>query len=343
MEKIFVALLTLLLLGSCKKSFLDLQPVSNIQASSFYKTAADMELILNSAYASLQTSGQYGTANWQVGEVRSDNTYNWDVAGNFPDADLDQFKENASNSILNSMWLDTYHGVLLCNIVIGRIAEVEMDETLKKQYIAESLFLRSLMYFNLARTFGDVPLVLKETLSAQEGYTHMREPVNKIYDQLIADLRIASEDLPDIFTGINIGRVTQGAAKSLLGKILLTRGDYASCASVLEEVINSGVYHLLPDYGDLWKTTNANNAESIFEVQFKKGGTGTGSHYNNLFAPYGSEAFVTGTGFAYGRNLPTENLVAAYEPGDLRKNASLAETYQRNNQDVYSPHTDQIS
>lgn len=339
MKKMFSSLLVLVMIISCKKSFLDIQPVSNIPETSFYKTAAHMELALNSAYASLQRPGQYGSANWQVGEVRSDNTYNWDVAGNFPESELDQFKENASNTILNSMWLDTYHGIQLCNVVIDRIVPIEMDETLKARYIAEATFLRSLMYFNLVRTFGEIPLVLKETSSVEESYTNGRENIDKVYDQLIADLRTASEHLDEAYTGNDIGRATRGAAKSLLGKIFLTRGDYASCAAVLKEVVDSENYHLLSDYADLWNTSNENSSESILEVQFKKGGTGTGSGYNNLFAPYGSEAFVTRGGFAYGRNLPNKNLIDAYEPDDRRKDASLAETYQRNTEDIYSPHT----
>jgi hypothetical protein len=329
----------IVLFSSCGKKFLDIPPESNIPSTSFYKTAADLELALNSAYASLQAAGQYGTANWQVGEVRSDNTYNWDVAGNFPDAEIDQFKESSSNSILNTMWLDHYHGIFLCNVVIDRIRDVDMDANLKKRFIAEALFLRSLMYFNLVRTFGDVPLALKETASVQEGYAQARQPILNVYNQLIADLELAAENLEIAYAGNNLGRPTRGAAKALLGKMYLTKGDYASAAEALQDVINLNTYSLLPDYADLWKISNANNVESIFEVQFKKGGTSTGSSYNNFFAPYGSESYISTRGFAYGRNLPTQSLIDAFETNDRRKNASLAETYSRNGQDVYSPYT----
>jgi hypothetical protein len=339
MKKIVVFVIVAMALGSCKKSFLEREPISNMPSSAFYKSDADMQIALKSAYASLQLAGQYGDANWQVGEVRSDNTYNWEGGGSFPDAELDQFKQSSSNSILNAMWLDTYSGILLCNIVLDRIVTVSMNDDIKKQFTAEALFLRSLMYFNLVRTFGDVPLVLKETVSVQEGYTQGRDAVGKVYDQVISDLTVAAEDLPVLFTGLNVGRATRGAANALLGKVLLTYGKHELSASILNEVIRSGTYHLLPDYADLWKTTNANNEESLFEVQYKKGGTGTGSGYTNFFAPRGSESIVSRTGFAYGKNLPTADLVAAFEIGDIRKNASLAETYTRNNQVIYDPYT----
>src|SRR4029078_10247482 len=102
-----VFLMAILALLSCKKNFLEREPISNMPSSAFYKTESDMQIALNSAYSTLQSAGQYGEANWQVGEVRSDNTYNWEGAGNFPDAELDQFKQTSSNSILNTMWLDT--------------------------------------------------------------------------------------------------------------------------------------------------------------------------------------------------------------------------------------------
>lgn len=326
-------------LVSCKKSFLDLTPVSNANVQAFYKNESDMRVALNAAYGSLQTGGQYQNANWQVGEVRSDNTMNWEGGGNFPDAEVDQFKESSANSIINSMWLDTYHGILLCNIVISRIEPVEMNQDLKNQFTGEAKFLRALMYFNLVRTFGDVPLVIKETGSVQEGYEQARTPVSAVLDQVAQDLTDAAQVLPATFTGNDMGRATSGAARSLLGKVLLTRGDYAGAAAALKEVIDAGTYRLLPDYAELWNPANANHAESIFEVQFKKGGTGTGSTFNNQFAPRNSDLAVTVVGFAGGKNLPTADLVNAYEPGDLRKNISLKETYELNGQTIYDPYT----
>jgi starch-binding outer membrane protein, SusD/RagB family len=339
MKKRYIAGLACMALFSCKKEFLDLSPVSNANVQAFYRNANDMQVALNAAYASLITGGEYTNANWQVGEVRSDNTLNWEGGGNLPDAEVDLFKESSANSIINSMWLDTYHGILLSNIVIGRIENVEMSAELKKQFVAESKFLRALQYFNLVRTFGDVPLVLQETDNVQEGYQQGRVPVAKVYDQIVTDLTQAAAELPVSFSGANIGRATSGAAKSLLGKVLLTKGDYAGAAAILKEVIDAGNYHLLSNYADLYKPQNANNTESIFEVQYKKGGTGTGSSFHNQFAPRNSDLAVTIVGFAGGKNLPTADLVAAYEAGDLRKDLSLKETYKLNGQTIRDPYT----
>lgn len=324
---------------SCSKGFLEKAPRSNANVQAFYKNAADMEVALNAAYGTLKSFGQYDHAVWQMGEVRSDNTSNYEYGGNLPQAELDQFKETTSNAIYNSMWLDTYYGILLCNVVLDRIDPVEMDDNLKKRFIGEALFLRALMYFNLVRTFGDVPLVLKETTSVQEGYEQGRVAVNLVYEQIIADLKTAESNLPASYSGADIGRATSGAAKSILGKVYLTTQDFPAAANKLKEVVDASAYVLLPNYADLWKVENKNNAESIFEVQYKKGGTETGSWFNNQMAPGESGTYVTGIGFAFGRNLPTPDLIAAYEAGDIRKDASLAETYDADGTPVYNPYT----
>lgn len=339
MNKIYIIGVLSLGLLSCSKSFLEKAPKSNANVQAFYKTAADMKVALNAAYATLTKVGQYTQAVWQVGEVRSDNTLNYEYGGNAAQAELDKFKETTSNTIYNSMWLDTYHGILLCNIVLDRIEPVEMDANLKKQLTGEALFLRALMYFNLVRTFGDVPLVLKETTSVQEGYDQGRIAVDKVYDQIIADLKTAESNLPASYSGTDIGRATSGAAKSILGKVYLTTHDFPAAVNKLKEVVDAHTYVLLTNYADLWKPENKNNAESIFEVQYKKGGTGTGSSFNDQMAPGESGTYVTGMGFASGRNLPTPDLIAAYETGDIRKAASLAETYDADGVTVYNPYT----
>ena len=120
-----------------------------------------------------------------------------------------------------------------------------MDENLKKRVVGETKFLRALMYFNLVRVFGDVPLVLKETTDPAEGYNFDRAAVADVYAQIVKDLTEAEASLPDRYTGADVGRATKGAAKSLLGKVYLTRKQYAEAATKLKEVIDGGVYCLL--------------------------------------------------------------------------------------------------
>ena len=251
MKRIFFIILPVLALASCQKNFLTLSPPSNANAQSFYKSASDMQVAVNAAYAALQLDGEYKYAYWTLAEVRSDNSLNFNGAGDFPDADIDLFNDDPSNAIITQAWNDTYHGIQLCNVVLHRITPVPMSDSLRNQYTGEAEFLRALMYFNLVRMFGDVPLVVTETVSVSEGYSQLRTPVAAVYNQIVKDLTDAAAKLPVAYTGADIGRATRGAALGILGKVYLTEGNYDSAATCLKAVIDLGRYQLMTNYADL--------------------------------------------------------------------------------------------
>ncbi len=181
------------------------------------------------------------------------------------------------------------------------------------------------------RVFGGVPLVLNEIQDVNEGRTHTRATVEQVYEQILADLAEAEQSLPASYTGSDIGRATRGSAKTLLAKVYLTRKNYQQAKTKLEEVMALG-YELLPDYADVFDPSNANHKESIFEVQYKKGGLGTGSPFANRFAPEFSGNNVVPVGGTGGHHIVTEEMMNAYEEGDLRKDASVREGYFDQNQ-----------
>jgi hypothetical protein len=77
----------------------------------------------------------------------------------------------------------------------------------------------------------------------------------------------------------------------------------------------------------LFDVTKKNSSESLFEIQYKKGGTGTGSPWNNDFAPRFSNKEVVQVGDKSGFNAPTPDMSKAYEPGDPRKSISMSDGY----------------
>jgi hypothetical protein len=183
------------------------------------------------------------------------------------------------------------------------------------------------MYFNLVRVFGDVPLVLKEIEKPEEGYQYGRTPAAEVYAQIIKDLTEAESVLPPTYPAAEAGRATKGAAKALLGKVYLTQKRYADAAAKLKEVMDLGVYDLLPSYADVFAPANKNHKESVFAVQFKKGSLNEGNRMPNAFAPENSGNAVIQFG-GDGQNRPSPDLQAAYEPNDPRKDLSLATSYK---------------
>ena len=330
-NKLMIICTAAMIAGSgCKKEFLDLAPISQQNGNNFYRTAEDMKNALSAVYASLQYTGLYYSSMHIIGDLRSDNTEITNPAAGADMQAVDQFTNNAVNSISNTTWNGHYQGIQAANIVIHKIDAVNMAAGLKAQYKAEAQFLRALMYFNLVRIFGDVPLVKDIINNPQDGYKYGRETTAKVYEQIIEDLKAAEQSLPYEYATADIGRATKGAAMSLLGKVYLTQKSWALAAQKLKEVIDAAAqtkYQLIASYANIYGVANENNRESIFEVQFRKGASGEGSPYTNQFAPIGSGTAVVSIGNPLGQNIPTANMNSAYEAGDLRKAASMRNSY----------------
>lgn len=322
---------------SCEKDFIELQPISDMNVNTFYQTEQDMNQAVLSPYESLHDL--YDQPYIYMGEVRSDNTtFSW-VPGNSKDmVSIDNFSDPllSDNSFVLSVWNYSYNTVLRSNIVLDKIDGIEFaDPALKEQYRAEARFLRALVYFWLVRVYGDVPIVDHE-LSLEEAYDLGRSPIEAVYDFIVQDLKFAEENLADSYSDVDKGRVTVGGAKGLLAKVYMTmagyplkKGDsyYQLAEDKALEVINIGSYSLVPDYKSLFDVANKNSAESLFEVQYKKGGTDTGSPWNNSFAPRFSDKEVVLVGDKSGFNAPTESISTAYSENDPRKAISMSDGY----------------
>jgi hypothetical protein len=326
MKKIIILFTVLSLSFSCSNEFTDLAPISNRNEADFFNTAGDLVASLNSSYAGLQDPGVYNRAYWTMFEMRSDNTdQGADATGLARQyAEINQFTENSLNEQVDAAWRGSYSVIANCNVILQRIDKVsDIEEGLKNRIIGEAYFLRSLMYYHLAVAFGNIPLQLTPFVPG-DGLTQVN--ATAVYTQLAADLAIAETNLPISYSASDRGRATKGAAATLLAKVQLTLGNKANAEATLRRIIANYNYSLLPNFANLWGAANENNAESIFEVQFKSGGIGQGSFLTNEFSPSGD--LQTGQGF--GRNRPTLALINAFEPGDLRFSSSLGTSYINN-------------
>ena len=332
-------LIAIALLGfsfsSCS-DFLEQNPQTDLSENDFYKTADDILSAVNGAYSSLQEGDIYG--NWYVfGEIPSDNTRNQLSGSVTTQNEFDQFYIDTQNSMIANFWKAAYKVINRTNTILGRIDGIEINTELANRYKLECKFIRALMYFNLVRVYGDVPLVLKE-ISISESYDILREPKENVYNQIIADL-IEAQGLPVSYSTAEDGRATQGAAKALLANVYMTLHKYAEAETILAEIINSGRYSLLENtpgslnidgYKNVFSPVNHNSKEGIFEIQFLKGGYGEGSNYANNFAPENSGTNVVAVGGTGGNNIPEMDIYNAYEEGDLRRDFSMSLGYYDN-------------
>ena len=344
MKKIFISIAALFMMTACDTN-LDLAPISAAGTNGFYKNADDFEQAVNGAYATLGVTGSVDYPSFYVvlDESRSDNIYTPGVAGVRDWNAINNFQNTlATVGTISNVWNTTYNGIMRANTVLDQIAangDVIGNEALKSRYAAEARFLRAYYYFDLVKWFGQVPLIDK-FVTPQEALTIERASVADVYALIIADLEFAAANLPNNYTGANIGRATSYAAKGILARVYMTRSgpqlhpdgpclasnEYDKALELLNEIIGSGQYALEDDYASIFSYENENNSEIIFDVQFIGGGTGAGGYFPT---EYYDEAWArinlpfAGGNPGDGTKRISDDLLNSYDAGDKRVAASF--------------------
>ncbi|MBO9154710.1 RagB/SusD family nutrient uptake outer membrane protein [Chitinophaga sp. GCM10012297] len=280
MKHIFLFVLAGVLFSSCSK-FLEEEPKSFLAPENYYKTANDAFIALTGAYDALGSNSETFIARrlQYITWFASDEALSPTLTAQKP---LDEFSYVADNEDVSRVWNNMYAAINATNIVLNRVPAIEMDETLKTQYLAEAKFLRALDYFYGVRLWGDLPLVTIE-VTALSQVDIARSPVADVYDLIISDLEYASEHLAPVNQN---GRARKGAAKALLAKVYLTRassvaaqaGDYQKCADLCSEVLAMPQHVLLADYEKAIGSEDEFNQESLFEWQGDRALISSGEH-----------------------------------------------------------------
>jgi starch-binding outer membrane protein, SusD/RagB family len=316
-----------ILLMSCEKEFIEKTPVSTISVDALYKTDKDFQDAVIGVYNGFRAPYQNF---WMFGDLRGDDVQH-DPASGLEQIRIDNFFTDNSDNVLATSWRNYYILINRANVVLTKIEAADPAVVKNKnRHKAEAQFLRALAYFDLVRIFGNVPM-LTTPINIEEAYKTGRDPVDKIYEELIIkDLLEAENNLPERYSGTDVGRATKGAAKALLGRVYMTRKDFGKAEAKLGEVTTLG-YQLLPNFNDLFDyTKNEHHSEYIFDIEYLDGGFGLGSNFTNTFTlefqfagkPLVDELFrryhiPPGAGGSAGN--PTASFMAAFDPKDLRK------------------------
>jgi starch-binding outer membrane protein, SusD/RagB family len=222
---------------------------------------------------------------WMIGECTSDNS---EVGGantsDYSDAqEMMLFNTKACNNLTTAFWNRGYDVIFLSNIMMAFVENTSFSANEKKRIIAESKFLRSLMYFELVRNFGQVPLYLDTVgwnfvagnvsvvtgLCYTNNWNKPQSTVAEVFSQIENDLVSSIDGLPEKteLTNLEKYKATKGAAKALLAKIYLYQSSYVKkypgdnrfsglteqwnkVLQYTEEVINSGQYTLTGSNGE---------------------------------------------------------------------------------------------
>lgn len=284
---LFLTVLTFLGI-SCSTDFIEIDPEGLVAEENYYKNEAEARAGLVAVYDLMRkNSGGFENIVTMFNAGSDDH-----IAGGGGESDgagIQSFSNYTIDAytIPRSFWSDYYRGIYRANQLLLKLPGVPMNESLKARYAAEAKTLRAFYYFNLIRMFKNVPLIL-EPLSTSQFYSIPQADPAEVWAQIETDITESLNDLPPT---VNIssdgGRLTQGSAKAILGKVYLYQSKNALAAEQFEDIngtpggTSQYGYKLLDNFSDLWSFTNKFNTESVLEVSHSAQGSYWGIAYGN--------------------------------------------------------------
>jgi len=315
--RIFAIIILALSFAACE-DFLDIKPQGELTQEVFPTSASDAVLATNACYSTLRT-WHYHSGGYPILDIMSDDSHK----GSNPNDQLptlgpyDTFDHTATADGLDRWWSTLYEGIKRTNTVINKVPDIEMTVSLRDRLVGEAHFIRGLLYFDLVRAWGAVPLVKTN----EPPLKLQRTPTDSIYQFIIDNLETAIDLLPlkSSYSDDNLGRATKGAAQALLARVYLFMQDFENAEIHALDVIDSEEYDLEPVFADANGPNGEHGDESVFEIgaMAVAGGSNGANQYANTQGVRGSPN--RGWGF----NRPSLDLQNSFETGDPRLDATV--------------------
>lgn len=310
----------LIAFASCSKDFLDEPPRKDTIDDIINNPEEGAQRVIAAVYSKLYDWGLHSFSWIGLSSITSDDADKGSDPGDTgtDKHELDDWTFTPSGISFNEIWINNFEGIGRANYALRFIDEMELQTAEKERYLGEAKMLRAYFYWNLVRCFGGVPLVTEVLESSEEIDAAMqRASQEEIYAAIEQDLKDAADVLPATIPPSEYGRVSLYAAKGLLAKVYLYQEKWAASKQMCDE-IEGGGFSLMDDYALIWREVGEFSSESIWEVN------AIGTTPNKGIASYFVIQAPRGAGgLGWGFNTPSEDLVNAYESGDLRKDATI--------------------
>jgi len=365
MKKIFskyiltTGLLTVLLTG-CEKQ-LEVTPRQSINASTALTSRDAIEAVLSGLYARLKNARMYGRDMITHPEALSDNGFATNKSGRL----LPESNNNQGAHFTTTIWTNFYAGINQINLVLEALPTLELSPAItqveRDRWEGQLYFLRGLMYFDMMKVYayipgavvaaqdkGGVPLVTTgiSTADAALAFKPIRDPIDNVYGQIVADLTKAEAKLLNPGLGVNLAN--KAAAQGLLARVSLYKKDYTAAKTWADACIATAGSKMVAasTYVSAWRA--ATNGETLFQVAFATSGENIGvneslqTSFTTLVTP-GNQASTGG----FGDLVPTISLLTdlgiTLNGGMTTTNFGLNHTIASRNTDVrnllYEPGT----
>ncbi|SMD08642.1 RagB/SusD family nutrient uptake outer membrane protein [Pedobacter nyackensis] len=257
--------LLLISLSSCEK-FLTTEPVNAVSDENPIYDKGSSETALRAVYRQMGNSGYYGETYVTLGYFPSGDVKNLTTGGS---ANLVNINFRTDEVFFNTAWIAIYNTINRANHVISKVPGVTdplLTTALKNQYVGEAKFIRALAYFDLARAWGGVQLILEPTVSLDSRPKVKRSTLEQTYAQVQKDLEDAELLLPDALNRI---RATKRTVWALRARLHLYKKEWALAEEYATKLIDKTADYTLVKPFSAWFANNVSaSKESIFELQY---------------------------------------------------------------------------
>lgn len=239
---------------------------------------------------------------------------------------LHQHTWNSTTGPVEAIWSTCYDGVNLANKAIYDLEKIESLAN-KDVYVAEMRALRAVYYYILLDYYRNVPLVTK--FDVEQGYLPAQNTAQEIYTFVETELKAVMDKLDTKTTDKSYGHMNKWAAKMTLAKLYLNSKVYLGvekwddALAQVNEVIDSKLFSLAPNYADPFKDDNSKSVEQIFSIPYTEVTAG-GCYYPYKSLHPGSQAtFKMVAGPWGGGTGMIPQFMDTYDPADKRLNTYL--------------------
>jgi len=277
---LFSTVALVLSLSACEQ-FLDVAPRESIADDQTIVDQKSASTALNGVYSALASGGYYGTSFQSIGYLGGG-----DIQWTGTQSQVQEFithNVRADNSTISTVWSAIYVTINRANHVIANVPKVTdplLTDALRNQYLGEAYFIRALAYFDLARTFGGVPIITQPTLTATSNQGIPRATQAETYAQVLSDLETAEPLLPNPTTVQTADRyrATRKTAWALKARLYLYQSNWAAAEDYATRLISDNTNYQLVAPFNAWFANNVRGTrESVFEL-FYNGTTEVNSH-----------------------------------------------------------------
>lgn len=284
---ILVLLLSSTLLVGCD-DFLDKEVITEYNSEQLFANEESAETVLNGLYGRLAAPGYYGSSWHGMVNPNSGRMFSNQAVT----ADATSLNCSTSNSWLDNLWASMYRTIEQSNIIITNMENSTLSN--KDRVLGQAYLIRGIVYFDMVRLFGGVPL--KNAPTSLENMHQPRASKEAVYNLILNDLEHAKELLPTDYTNYRTDRPLKWAAYGYKAKVYMQLagqdgGNPSFWANAYDEAIEVyNKYSLHSNYGQMFLSTGwvENTTEAIFELQYDHFGNIRNSDRIRMYTPSNS-------------------------------------------------------